>query len=204
WRAGRRGQDALCGVALGLACTMKLFPGLMVLLLVVARRWRAVAAAAAAYLGVAAIMTARFGLGSWAFFFDKQPKIANQWLDSLQNQSLHGVVLRLFHPVCGPHGPPLAVATALSVALSLALVALGAWWAYRAVRTTAGWDVAFALIAVLSLLTSQWTWEHYSVMYLLPLAILVDRGVRAAIAPDAGVGARVRAAAILALVGGTA
>lgn len=178
WAAGRRGDDWLAGAALGAACTMKLFPGVMVFMFLVARRWRAVVAAAAFYLAVAVIMTARFGLGSWPRFFAQQPIIANMWMDSVQNQSIHGIVLRLFWPVCGPHGPVLAVASLISTALSAALLALCTWVCWRTVRGR-GFDISYALFVVLSIVTSQWTWEHYTIIYVLPVLLLAAELARA-------------------------
>lgn len=180
WRAGRRGQEALSGIALGLACTMKLFPGVMAILFLVQRRWRALIAMAATYLAIAVVMTSRYGIRSWLFFLSKQSAIANSWMSSPQNQSIHGVVLRMFYPVCGPGGGVLPIATAISTGISIGLLALAAWWVPRgrdAPRDAT--DVSFALLVVLSVITSQWSWEHYVIIYILPAAILTDKLVRA-------------------------
>ncbi len=178
WWAARRRRDGLAGVALGAACTIKLFPGVMVLFFLLQGRWRAVLAAAATYLTFAAVATTRFGWAAWPEFFSRQGIIAGLSVDSIQNQSLHGIVLRLFHPACGPHGSPLPASTAISVALSVALIGVGAVWARRAVGGSR-FDLSYALFVTLSVLTSQWAWEHYDVIYLLPVAValrtLVDR-----------------------------
>ena len=182
WRAGRRGDDLLAGIALGLACTMKLFPGVMLLLMLATRRWRALAAASAAYLVVAVVMTSRYGLSSWLFFLRVQPAIANTWMSSIKNQSIHGVILKLFYPVCGPSGPTLPVATALSALICLALLAVATWWVSRRPSSGEALDLPFALFIVLSVITSQWTWEHYAVIYVLPEAILIDKLMRTPLA----------------------
>jgi hypothetical protein len=178
WRAGRRGDQWLCGVAIGLACTMKLFPGVFGLFFLATRRWRAIAGLALAYLTVAAIMTSRYGLASWPFFLAKQPGIVRFWLGSIQNQSIHGVVLRFFSPVCGPRGAPTPLSTGISTALAFALLGGAAWLTMRRSRTRAAFDVSFALFVTLSVVTSQWAWEHYLVIYVLPTLILIDSVTR--------------------------
>src|ERR1017187_3593516 len=85
WMALRNGEDALAGVALGVACTLKLFPGLLGIPLVMGRRFRTVGWALAVYTFVALYMTAGYGLASWREFLAVQPKVADIWMDSIQN-----------------------------------------------------------------------------------------------------------------------
>lgn len=184
WRAGRRGDDLLCGIALGLACTMKLFPAVMMLFLLFTGRWRALIAGCLAYLAIAVVMTWGYGLASWPFFLHEQPPIADAWMGNIQNQSIHGVMLRLFYPVCVPFGPTKPLSTALSGLVSLALMALGVRWVWRQSTHAERLDLPFALFTVVSVITSQWTWEHYTVIYVLPAAILVNHLGRALLAGD--------------------
>ena len=172
WWAGRAGRDLVSGAAIGAACTLKLFPGVMVLFLVVTRRWRAVAGAVGIYLAIAATMTARFGFGAWKRFFSVQAAIADLWMGDVQNQSLHGIVARLFEPVCVHHGPVMAKAMAISTMLCLVMLGLAVWWTWKHARTLDGYDLSFALFVTLSVLMSQWVWEHYTVIYLLPALVL--------------------------------
>jgi hypothetical protein len=166
WWATRQGRDWLGGAALGAACTIKLFPGVVVALFLVRGRWRVVGAALGVYLAAAAIATARFGWSAWPLFLARQRAVAEDWLGGIQNQSLHGIVLRLFNPACGPPRGPVLAATLISVTLALALVAAAAIAARRAGDRR--FDVAYALFVVLSVLSSQWAWEHYDVILVLP------------------------------------
>jgi alpha-1,2-mannosyltransferase len=172
WYSLRRGWEVRGGLAVGAACTIKVYPGVLLLLLILGRRWRACLAAAALYLVIAVIMTARFGLASWPQFLAQQSGVANQWMASIQNQSIHGFVLRFFHPTCRPRGPMLPLATAISTVAALGLLAGGAWLARGAARTRDRFDLAFGLAAVLSVFTANWAWEHYNVVFLLPLALV--------------------------------
>jgi hypothetical protein len=169
WWGLRRGRPALAGVALGAACTLKLFPAVMVLWLAVTRRWRAVAAAVATYLVAAVVMTARFGLESWRVFFAAQKEVANTWVANAANQSLHGVAQRLLaSPACELPGRVAPEALALSTLVSLALLAFAA---RQARRDPGAVDLPFSAFGVLSVLTSQWAWPHYDVLLALPALI---------------------------------
>jgi alpha-1,2-mannosyltransferase len=171
WVCLRREQPLAGGALLGLACTLKLFPGLMLLYLLVTRRWRAAAAAAATWLAVAAYMTAHFGLAAWPEYFAQQPSIANTWMAHVRNGSLHGVVLRLFWPACQARGPTLPLASALSLVAALAiLVAL--WRATRGgAAQAATMDASYAAFSVASVFLNPWVWEHYYVLLLFPLLV---------------------------------
>ena len=204
WRAGRRGDELLSGTALGLACTMKLFPGAVALLLVARRRWTALISAAVAYLAIAAVMTSRFGLSSWPFFLRKQSAIASIWMASIQNQSIHGVVLRMFRPACEARHGLVPAATFVATGISVGLLALAVRWTSR--RRGAGRggaeeaDVSFALFVVLSIITSPWSWEHYTVIYVLPAAILLDRLARSLAAGDHRVRTKVMLLLVIAVI----
>ena len=172
WYSLRRGWDVRAGLAIGAACTMKAYPGVMLLLLLLGRRWRSLAAAGALYVVIATIMTIRFGVASWSQYATQLNGVADQWMASIQNQAIHGFVLRFFQPTCRPRGPMVPVATVISTVGAFALLAGAAWLSRRAARTRERIDLPFALAAVLSVFTSNWAWEHYNVIYILPIAIV--------------------------------
>jgi hypothetical protein len=174
WFHLRRGRDELAGACLGAACSLKLFPGLLVLFLIVARRFRAAACAVGVYLTIAIVMTTRFGFESWRVFWGAQRRIADRFVENIQNQSIHGIVARLFFPACeSPAGHVVGAAAALSSFLSLAILAAVIWAVRSPERLGRAFDLAFATFVVLSLFSSQWTWEHYNVILVLPMAILL-------------------------------
>lgn len=174
WKSLRRGRDVEAGVALGFACTLKLFPGVMVIYLMLCRRWSAVAAAMISYLCVASVMTARWGLGSWLLFFQQQKLISRQWLTHVRNGSLHGIIRRAFVGLCdkAPVDDPFATTT---IAICAALLFGASVWlwhrAYRAQPDTATSDRAFALFSVLSAFLNPWVWEHYFYLLIMPALV---------------------------------
>jgi hypothetical protein len=142
----------------------------MVVFLLLARRWRAFAAACASWLAVALVMTARYGVACWPQFFRLQGPIGARWIGDLRNASLHGIVLRWFHPVCLRLTGTVPRATAIAIVLSLALVA-GAWWLTRPLVAAKKIDLPFALFALIATFVNPWSWEHYDVLLLLPWLI---------------------------------
>ncbi|HWA72235.1 MAG TPA: glycosyltransferase family 87 protein [Polyangiaceae bacterium] len=178
WLFLRQGRDAQAGGLLGAALTLKLFPGLMLVFLLVARRFRALFAAVASYLAVALVMTRAYGFGSWVEFFRQQGKISDDWLGVLQNSSLPGLVVRFATPACVAQGHPTRRATLISLGLSLVLVALAAWSSRAQLadardRDPRAIDLPFALFVLLSAFLNAWAWEHYFVLTIQPLFVLL-------------------------------
>ena len=179
WLALRRGHDVVAGVLLGCACTFKPFPGLVVLMLLLARRWRAVGAAIAVYLAVAAVMTARFGVVAWRQYLASEKGITDYWIGSVHNASVYGVILRTLVPAC--HGPIAAqpIGTALALALTAVLVYI-AWGISRRALADGRFDLPFALFAVLSVFCNPFTFEHYFALSIFPLTLVATATLGAA------------------------
>ncbi len=174
WVFLRRARPIAAGVSLGLATTFKLFPGLVVLYLLVTRRFRAVAAAVISYLAIAVLMTTRYGWICWEEFFVEQRPIADRWASQIQNASLHGIVLRLFHPACEAPGP-----TRLAATVIVALASLVAFIStVRLCRRAPSIDLPFALVSVLSAVLNPWFWEHYNVLLVLPFLVAATTLIR--------------------------
>lgn len=174
WFELRKGREVTAGVSLGAACSMKAFPGILLLYLLITRRYRALAAAIATDLAITAFMLGQLGLRSWTEFLGRRHSAADLWVPSMQNLSLHGIVARWFFPACGGPGRLLPVATALSGVLALAIITAFGWWTRRLAREPRGFDLTFAGFVMVSVFTSQWAWEHYKLIYVFPLAVLAS------------------------------
>ncbi|HKQ69221.1 MAG TPA: glycosyltransferase family 87 protein [Polyangiaceae bacterium] len=186
WYFFRRGRDYWAGIPLGIACTIKLFPGVVVAYLLMMRRWRSVAAALTTYFIVFAVMTRRFGLSSWTAFFKQQGPISHFWIDYPRNASLYGIVLRLFRPSCErpnndpftgvrdfaklPELPPMK-GSGLAFVMALLIVAACGWLVLRTSKTRATLDLGFALFSVASAFVNPWIWEHYNVILISPMLV---------------------------------
>jgi hypothetical protein len=179
WRALRKNHDVRAGIALGFACTMKLFPGVMVLYLLLSRRWRGVVAAGLTWLSVAAFMTARFGLRAWTEYSKSEKRIVDYWIGHASNASVHGIVLRMLHPAC--EGQPMSDphATLIASIVALVLLALFIWlsrpFSGQSMRT----DLSYSLFILLSLFANPFFFEHYNVILIFPIAIAIAALYRA-------------------------
>jgi hypothetical protein len=177
WRSLRQRRDWLGGVALGLACTIKPFPGVIVFFLLLRGRFRAVAFALSSFLVVAAVMAWRWGLQAWSLFFAQQNAIAARWLGSLRNSSIHGVLRWALRPnACTP--PKLAPDTISwlglgAAGLVLVVALMVTWVAFRRQPDEPTFDRSFATFAVLSAFLNPWVWEHYLLILILPVLIAV-------------------------------
>ena len=176
WLALRGGRDVEAGLFVGLACTFKPFAGVLWLMLLSLRRWRAAATGALAWLAIAILMTARFGLVSWLQWnaFNRQTAIV--WLGHLRNATLPGVVLRAFYPVCRGDARPHLLPTLIAIALGAAIL-----WACHALSRSARAgrpldpsrvDLVFAAWATASVFVNPVAWEHYAFLLMTPLAIV--------------------------------
>jgi hypothetical protein len=184
WHYLRDNRDVRAGLCLGAACTLKLFPAVVVIYCLLLRRWRAAFASVAIYLPIAGIMTSRYGWGCWRAFFKQQGPIAHFWMDYPRNASLHGIILRIFRPPCerpyvnGFLGvrefasmksmPPMKGQT-LAVIASLLLLAICSYLVLRAPKTRAALDVGMAMFMVLATFINPWIWEHYNVVLVMPM-----------------------------------
>ena len=172
WRALRRGADVEAGIALGAAAALKLYPGLLVVYLLLVGRRRAVVAAAVTVLALAGIVTAIAGPSAWTRFVALGLPELRRWWPNWMGVSLTGFAARLFMP------DEKTVPLVWSPAVAAVLIAVGTLAALAATvvscaRDRANLDRAFALVTTLSLLVSTVAWPHYFVVLLLPLALVV-------------------------------
>ena len=160
----------LKGAGVGVATACKLVPGIFVVYLVLTRRFRAAAVAAAAF----AVMT----LAGWVTAPDASVAF---WLDGLfldpsrvaaatgpgfvANQSLRGFLLRSFGDTVG--------ATAMWVLLALAVTGAGLALARLAHRRGEE-AVAVVTVAFTALLVSPVSWSHHWVWVAVLLPVLLD------------------------------
>jgi alpha-1,2-mannosyltransferase len=158
-------------VGVGLATAIKLTPGIFILYLLLARRFRAagvaIATSAAATILAAAIMPT----GSRIFWTDAlwdTDRVGS--MSFISNQSLEGFVARL-----DPADP------SMPLWAGLVLVIL-AGWAWRIRRATRLGDdrAGLALTGVVGCLISPVTWTHHLVWLLPALLLLTTRGLLAA------------------------
>jgi hypothetical protein len=176
WVALRRSHDRLAGLALGLAFSLKLFPGFFVILLVAQRRWRALAWFIGIFIACGIFAGLIAGFDSYRGYLGALREIKVSWYNPIWNASAMGFLSRIFG---GTEDMPLAdlprLAHVLHYSLGAALVLANFWLARRDKTSPERLDLAFALSIVSMLLLSPSAWAYYFPLLLLPFLILWRR-----------------------------
>jgi hypothetical protein len=155
-------QPVAIGSAAAIGAAIKVQPVLLVAWAALVGRWRAVAVAIVAGIGLAVVATVLAGLGAWFDFLE--------------------LVRRVSDPITTPKNfTPGAIAYQLGVDRSAAgLVQVAATLAVAVVVIVAARraspDASFLVAVTASQLVSPILWEHYLVLTLLPMAWLLGRG----------------------------
>jgi alpha-1,2-mannosyltransferase len=160
------------GAATGIAAGIKLVPLLFIAYLLLTRRFRQAAVAAAAFVVTVIIGFIALPNASVTWWLDGNFFQAGRtgFVGSEQNQSLRGIMTRLIGSVNG------TVAPWLLVAIVVGLLGL----AVAVVLDQRGYTFAGLMAAALTaLLVSPISWDHHWVWIAPGLALIVDAAVRA-------------------------
>jgi len=162
----------LKGAATGVAAGIKLVPLLFIVYLLLTRRFRQAAVAAAAFAVTAAAGFAAFPSASVTWWFGGDFLRAGRagFVGGEQNQSLRGALTRLIGSVNGAQPAWLIAAAAVTLAGLAAAVLL-----HRRGLVFAG----LMTCALTALLVSPISWDHHWVWLAPGLALLIDTGRRA-------------------------
>jgi len=166
WRSLRRRMD------------VRLYPGLMIVMLLAARRFRAFLAASAVFVGVAMYMTSVYGIHGWIQFATNQGPISDNWMGNLQNSSLYGLVPRVLAPFSSDTVSVLPKFKAIAIVISIGLVALSVlvcWGPTKRAKHAdpSAIDLPFVLFSLLSAFLNAWAWEHYFCLIVQPMFVLL-------------------------------
>ncbi|NJN66478.1 MAG: DUF2029 domain-containing protein [Chloroflexaceae bacterium] len=176
WSMLRQRRDVPAGILISLACLMKLFPGLLLVYLLVRRRWRAIGSAVVSGGGLFLLILVTVGPDDTARYLTSIiPHDAEHYGSVVGNFSLPATIKRLFignylvRPLV--EAPP--VATTLVILSSLAGVSLLAWQIGRVPPAPENETTAFALVCVAMLLLSPISWSHALPLLALPAGLLL-------------------------------
>jgi alpha-1,2-mannosyltransferase len=180
------------GIGIGLATAIKLTPGIFIVYLLIARRYRA-AVVASATTAVATVLAAAVAPHASRIFWTDALWDTDRvgQLSYISNQSVEGFVARL-----NPGSPNMA----LWAGLVLVVFALWLWRVRLAVRLGDRYG-ALALTGVLGGLISPVTWIHHLVWLVPALLLLVGRGLTAIGGVEHPRGQRRRAVRLLVFAG---
>lgn len=178
WALLDRRRDGLAGALIGLAALIKLFPALLLLYLLLRRRWRALGAALLTIAAGMVITVAVVGLGDTLRYQNEIVALnVADFRASVLNVSLSAVFNRMF--AGDIHVSPLVAAPALAALLTaladFALVLLLARATLRRHATRHDDAVVYALYCVAMPLLSPTSWSHSFPLLALPLGLLALR-----------------------------
>ncbi|HUQ77858.1 MAG TPA: glycosyltransferase 87 family protein [Patescibacteria group bacterium] len=156
WRCVDR--PGILGATSAIGAMIKVQPGLAILWMVAARRWRALAAAVATAAALA-VAAAAIGLADWPEFIRTIVHISSA-IDVPANLSVGATAFRL--------GLSFEAASIAQVANSIAVVGITV---YAGLRLPAA--PGFLIAATASQILSPIVWSHYALILLLPVAWLV-------------------------------
>jgi len=177
WRSDLLSRQKLAGVPLALATLIKLFPGFLLLLFLMQRRWSTLRLFSLTFILGLAVCAAIVGPEQVFFYFSAVlPRDAKDWGPFPINHSIHGVFLRMFSK--NSYGAPLAdlpfVAQSLIYSCSAVIVLASCLFIYRrqsGVLSVFQRDMLFWAQLVPLFLMSPITWQH-SLVLMLPLFVL--------------------------------
>jgi glycosyl transferase family 87 len=172
WIAGRWWG----GAALGLAVALKLIQGPVGLLVLWARRWTMLAAAAVAGLGLWLLAAPQY---LFEYLFKVVPAIG-QGTGLFENHSPGGTVARLLDPDTffgATRGTPVA-ARVITTLIALAALVI-TFVVLRAPSLTAtGRGLEAAAVVAVTPIVASYSWGTHLVLLLLPMLVLVAWGIR--------------------------
>lgn len=176
WAADRRGYGFVGGLAAGLATALKLFPGLLLVYFLFARKWKAAAGLVVGAAALNALTALVLGPSAFETYFREVLPSVKFFQYSMLNASAHGFWNRFaFAPdVAGTFGErPMIATVGLGATLLLIAGAVG-WSGWRSGRDgdpDRGWAVTIAAMT----LASPIAWGHYYVMLAIPFGVLAAR-----------------------------
>lgn len=164
----------------GLAASLKVTPGVLILYLLWKRQYRAAAGSAAVALGIVLVTGLVVGFGDLGVYVTQVlPRIGSEGNTYFYNQSVHAVFLRLFYggglkitqPVVDLSLQAVLLMTAITGLILITLVLLGV---PRRWPETSGVFVSEAgAFMLLEVLLSSLSWQMHAVWLLAPLGGLV-------------------------------
>jgi hypothetical protein len=164
------------GVALGAAVALKLIQAPVGLLLVVARRWSMLAAAAVTGLALWLVAAPQYLV---EYLLKVLPAIS-AGTGSFENHSPGGTITRLLQPdtfLGATRGSPPA-ARAITFLIAIAALGVTLWLVRSAATGATGRALEASAIVAVTPIVASYSWGTHLVLLLLPILVLVAWGVR--------------------------
>lgn len=176
WVLLRRQRDVIAGVLLGLAILIKLFPALLLLHLVIHRRWRAIGATLLTItLGMLLTLLVVGSDDVVRYHTEVVPLNVATFQTAILNVSMTAVFHRLFvgdmwiSPLI--YAPQVAKFLAIASNIALGLLLVHSIWLLRS--TSKGETIAYALVCAAMPVLTPTSWSHSFALLILPFGLLL-------------------------------
>lgn len=172
WSFLRRERSVAAGICLGVATALKLFPGFLIVYLLLRRRkafWPAA-------LTAGTLLVGSFGLVGWRNSLDYF-RVVNFVQEYYRGYKANLSMLSVFSGLAPSLDARWHFAIMLSRVFLVAVLGFLAWSVTRKSRTVAGMptlDIEYAMFMVLLPVLSPVSWDHYMVVLALPLAVVIS------------------------------
>ena len=176
-RSGNKKRDFLAGLLIGLASAIKIFPALLVVYLIIRRRWFAVMGAAVAFL--IALLIGIVGVGgwqngwslTWQYFTVNLFGTFTTRFSYLQlgNQALSAFFIRILGKT--------SLSEFLGLGSSLVIFGITVWFLFRPKQTSSDstkTSIELALVSILPLMVISWVPSNFCTLALIPIAVLIS------------------------------
>lgn len=181
----QRNKKVLAGVLIGLSVAIKLITWPLIIYLILKKDWRAVAASVLTTLGLNLVAFFIMGIGP---FMDYYLHVSTQVLEIYHkfwaNFSMFTIGYRLFEGTDSAifannyHALPLIdlpnLAPLVSIGLGAIFLVFGLVWAIRSSNV----ETSFAILVSMIVAISPIVWDHYYVMIIISLAVMLRNLVR--------------------------
>jgi hypothetical protein len=162
WYLLRRGREGAAGIPIGVATCLKLYPGLLLVYLLL--RYRRAFVSAVASIAVLAILPLPFtGLSLFRDYSGIAPRVTAMYGGHPLNLSLLGLLRK--NGLNVPSGAFAVLAAAIAAGAVLLIWKSGVADKFRL-------EHEYALFCALALLLSPIAWDHYLVILIFPLVVL--------------------------------
>lgn len=174
WAANRAERPRLAGALLGIATSIKLFPGFLFLHFALVRRWRLVWAGTVSLALITLLTAAVMGLGAYQDYITKVLPYTERFLAWRDNSSIAAFWSQLFQSGANYPGsafaasfPGDALARACLLISDTFILVLWARYVSRS-RPVRGGDGPYALSLITMLLLCPVVWIHYFILLIFP------------------------------------
>ena len=182
WFSLRHSKEYVSGLFFAIATLMKLFPGLMLLYLLINKNWRAFFATVFFIVLGLSVTTFVVGLDDMRTYSNIIiGRFLNEWSGFVLNHSLNGVITRLFGEGSGWAEPLIELPRIKSLLVILLNSAILIYTILKMKGMTVKQELVdhgFGLTIVAMLLLSPITWGHIFPVLILPISLLLREYIR--------------------------